>query len=100
MILLDKINSGYNFTVRAESGEALLNSVTFSDKKEVETIIRGLTGIKKNHTIFERKTNHEGEFLFYVKNSHGMLIGQSQLYNSEAGMENGINNLRIILASL
>jgi len=100
MILLNKIDSGYNFSIRAENGEALMSSVIFSKKEEAQTVIDGLAGTKKNSNIFERKTNHEGDFLFNVKNSNGKLIGRSQLYNSEAGMENGINNLKIILASL
>jgi len=48
----------------------------------------------KENSNFERKTNHKGEFQFSLKDSDGKIIGHSQNYNSEAGMENGIKNLR------
>jgi len=45
-------------------------------------------------TRFERTTNHGGDFQFRLKNINGELIGNSLSYSSEAGMENGIKNLR------
>ncbi len=43
---------------------------------------------------FERKTNHSGAFMFSLKDENGKIVGYSQCYNSEAGMENGIKNLK------
>lgn len=100
MILLDKTDSGYSFSIQAESGTTLLQSVVFSNKEEAQSIIEGLTRIKGVQNTFERKTNHKGDFLFNLKSSNGKLIGQSELYSSEAGLQNGINNLKIVLASL
>ncbi|MGB5667196.1 MAG: YegP family protein, partial [Maribacter sp.] len=39
-------------------------------------------------------------FLFSLKNNGGQIIGISELYSSEAGMENGIKNLKNRIASL
>ena len=54
--------------------------------------------LTRNH--FERKTNHSGQFLFNLKDNDGNLIGQSQFYDSEMGMENGIKNLQNRLEEL
>ncbi|MBM1107395.1 DUF1508 domain-containing protein [Aurantibacter crassamenti] len=100
MIAQHKTDSGYTFNIQAESDEALFNSITFSSQEEVVLVLSELTGDNMPLNTFERKTNNEGKFLFNVKNSNGRLIGSSQLYNSEAGMQNGIKNLKKILASL
>lgn len=84
----------YTFTLKAESGNVLLNSVMFRNENEVRQIIQNLSVIQQSRSVFERKTNHNGEFLFNLKNLNGELIGTSQSYGSEAGMENGIKNLK------
>ncbi len=51
-------------------------------------------------SVFERKTDYNGKFLFILKNSEGKVLGNSMLYNSEAGMENGIKNLKTSISLL
>ncbi|MBU3024629.1 YegP family protein [Zobellia galactanivorans] len=52
-----------------------------------------LQGMPVGRGNFERKTNHDGQFLFYLKDANGQILGHSLPYGSEAGMENGIKNL-------
>ncbi len=92
--------NGYTFSLKAEDGANLLNSVPFSSKDEVKKTVEELQAAQNTQHVFERKTNHEGKFLFSVKGPDGRLIGKSELYTSEAGMENGIKNVRNRIASL
>lgn len=92
MIEVKEQNDTYYFVVKAENGHTLLNSVPFSNKAELKRTIRNLNSLNDVLKVFERKTNHEGKFLFNVKNTDGKLIGSSEFYSSEAGMENGIKN--------
>ncbi len=70
-----------------------MKSVKFNSEAELKTTVDYL--VSSNHrTRFERTTNHGGDFLFSLKNKNGELIGKSLSYTSEAGMENGIKNLR------
>ncbi len=87
-------DSNYRFSLKAKSGHTLLNSIDFTDKIQMNEAIKalGVTAITRNH--FERKTNHAGQFLFNLKDDNGNLIGRSQLYDSEMGMENGMENLQ------
>lgn len=95
MIEIEKTKDNeYYFRLTSESGQVLLKSVRFNDRKEVEEIFRDLNNIQNKQYAFERKTNHNGKFLFNLKAENGQLIGSSQLYSSEAGMENGIKNLK------
>lgn len=84
----------YCFILKSESGHTLLQSISFLNKKEVSDMIKSLSRIVGKSNVFERKTNHKGQFLFNFNTDNGTLIGSSQYYNSEAGMENGIKNLK------
>ncbi len=83
-----------HFCVKTEDGNTLLTSISFSDKTELEATIKSLEAPPLTRNNFEGKTNTEGKFLFNVRNEVGHTIGHSEPYDSEAGMENGIKNLR------
>ncbi len=85
----------YFFVLKSEEGHSLLKSITFSSKKEAKQMAQMLLGLNTKSQTFERKTNHEGRFLFNLKDFQGELIASSNLYHSEAGMENGIRNLAL-----
>ncbi|MGB5387365.1 MAG: YegP family protein [Eudoraea sp.] len=93
-------NNTYNFSLNTTSGNALFYSVGFSSEEEVRNVVSGLNMFDKQQYIFERKTYHRGNFLFNLNDKKGQLIGNSQLYGSEAGMENGIKNLKKRIAAL
>lgn len=101
--MIDIIKRGtgkFSFDLKTQGGHTLLKSVEFTNEQEAQSIVKSLNPLSKNSIRYERKTNHNGMFLFNLKNSGGRMIGHSQLYNSEAGMENGIKNLKNTIASL
>lgn len=93
-------NNTYSFSLNTTNGNTLFYSIGYSSKEEVKNVISGLNMFDKQQYIFERKTDHAGNFLFNLKDRKGQLIGNSQLYGSEAGMENGIKNLKKRIATL
>ncbi len=93
-------NNLYRFFVTSEEGNALLQSVTFDTEKELKTTVKKLYPLSKKPSVFERKTNHNGKFHFTLKDASGIVIGTSNTYTSEAGMENGITNVRKRIAFL
>ncbi len=84
----------FHFSLETESGNNLLSSIKFPDKFEMDKVIRKLDSMILTRNHFERNTNTEGKFLFILKDDTGKTIGHSGPYDSEAGMENGIKNLR------
>ena len=101
MIDIKKKDTGmFSFKLKTQSGHTLLRSVEFKEEEEAYNTVRSLNPLSENSIRFERKTNHDGMFLFNLKNSDGKMIGHSQFYNSEAGMENGIKNLKNTITSL
>ena len=95
MIELKKdTNNTYRFFIKTDDGNSLLNSIPFSSKEDADNTIKQLSPLMKRQAVFERKTDHAGKFLFALKDTNGSIIGTSQSYSSEAGMENGIKNVK------
>lgn len=95
MIFINKdIDNNYSFNLKAPNGKVLLTSICFHNKLKVSKTIKTLHAESLKELSFERKTNFEGKFLCNLKNKEGSVIGHSQLYSSEAGLENGISNLK------
>lgn len=93
-----KGDSDFQFIVKSPSGRVLLESIPFTDNSSLEATLKDLKTESILTKRFERKTNFDGKFLFNLKNDQGVIVGSSGLYNSEPGMENGIKNLKEILA--
>lgn len=101
MIEILKIDDdSYQFKLKSPSGGTILNSIGFKSEDAVHQMVSNLDGLIKKPAAFERKTNHSGKFQFNLKDGSGKTIGHSQLYDSEAGMENGIKNLRRSISSM
>ncbi len=95
MIEIKKHNENvYRFKVSTSSGNTILESIDFPNREDIKKLVTELQESINERKIFERKTDHSGKFLFHLKNKEGQFIGSSQLYSSEAGMENGIKNLK------
>ncbi len=93
-------DNSYRFKLKNANGNIILDSIPFADKKAIRKTISELTPLIHQPTIFERKTDYEGKFLFNLKNSKGQVIGSSPLFESEAGMENGIKNVKNRITAL
>lgn len=80
----------FHFVLKAGNNEVILSSQQYADKTSAEG---GVASCQKNGTSdtnFERKTSKAGEPYFVLKASNGQVIGQSEMYKSEASCENGI----------
>jgi len=101
MIAITELEEGtFGCYLKNEHDRVMLTSIAVKTTEEIQKLIDNLNQVNGNGLRYERKTNHKGDFLFNVKNADGQLIGRSELYSSEAGMENGIRNLKIVLSSL
>lgn len=92
-------NEGYRFSVVSASGRTIFNSVPYPNIEKMKETLDKLNLSLEEHIIIERKTNTAGKFLFTGKTKEGFVIGHSNLYDSEPGMENGIRNMKLGLKS-
>lgn len=92
--LKHKEGGEFHFTLKAKNGQVILSSEVYSSKAAAEN---GISSVQKNATDdarYERKTAKDGRFFFNLKAGNGQVIGSSQMYSSESGMENGINSVK------
>jgi len=84
----------FHFSLKAKNSQIILTSEMYNSKSAAEN---GIASIKKNASNddrYERKTASNGKFHFNLKASNGQIIGSSQMYASESGMENGIASVK------
>lgn len=82
--------SKYHFRLKAGNGEIILQSEAYNEKAGAENGVNSVINHSKSEGNFEaRKAANEKDY-FVLKASNGEIIGKSQMYKSESGMNNGI----------
>ena len=72
----------------------ILSSQMYASKSGA---MNGIESVRKNcgnEDCWERKTAKNGKFHFNLKSTNGQIVGSSQMYASEAGMNNGIESVK------
>ena len=83
-------NGEYQFNLKATNGQVILTSQGYKSKA---TCLNGVESVKKNsqdEKRFEVKQASNGKPYFNLMATNGQVIGSSQMYASEATMQNGI----------
>ncbi len=87
-------NGKYHFNLKAGNGQIILSSEMYESKAAAEN---GISSVKKNSPDdgrYERKESSNGKPYFNLKASNGQVIGKSEMYESVASMENGIESVK------
>ncbi len=88
-------NAGkYRFNLKAGNGQVILASQGYADKAGC---MNGVESVKKNASnddMFERLEAKNGQFYFNLKSGNGQIIGNSEMYTTEAARENGIESVK------
>lgn len=94
MFELKKSGDKYHFVLKAGNGQVVLSSQMYASKASA---MNGIESVKKNcgdDKCFEKKTAKNGKFHFNLKSTNGQIVGSSQMYAAESGMNNGIESVR------
>jgi uncharacterized protein YegP (UPF0339 family)/uncharacterized coiled-coil protein SlyX len=84
----------YYFNLKATNGQTILTSEMYSSKA---VCTNGIESVMKNcddDNKYERKLATNKKPYFNLKAANGEVIGTSEMYESEAGMENGIASVK------
>jgi hypothetical protein len=87
-------NGDFHFNLKAGNGQVILSSQGYSSK---DGCLNGIESVKKNaadENKFEKKVSTNGKFYFNLKAGNGQIIGSSEMYESEAGCDNGIASVQ------
>ncbi|PHS65746.1 MAG: hypothetical protein COB12_06655 [Flavobacterium sp.] len=80
----------FRFNLKAGNGQTILVSEGYKAKT---SCLNGIESVRKNSqddSKFERLVAKNGKPYFNLKATNGQVIGTSEMYNSNSGMENGI----------
>lgn len=83
----------HRFRLKASNGQTILASEGYSSQAACEN---GIASVQRNSVIdaqFERKEAKNGKHYFVLKAKNHQVIGQSEMYDSVAAMENGIKSV-------
>ncbi len=92
--LKQSANGKYHFNLKAGNGQIILSSEMYESKAAAEN---GIASVQKNATDdnrFERKTSSNGKPFFTLTATNGQTIGKSEMYETTAAMENGIESVK------
>ncbi len=84
----------FHFNLKAGNGEIILTSETYESKAAAEN---GIASVRVNAPLderFERKSSVKNEPYFVLKAANHEVIGRSEMYSSNAAMENGISSVK------
>src|SRR4051794_27235555 len=87
-------NGQFYFHLKASNGQVILASEQYKEKRST---LGGIESVKKNAPLdnrYERKTAKNGQPYFVLKASNGKTIGQSEMYNSNASVDKGIESVK------
>lgn len=87
-------NGQFQFVLKAGNGQVILSSQGYADKAGCRN---GIASVRKNAADparFQRKTSSNSQPYFALLAGNGQIIGSSELYESEAGRDNGIRSVQ------
>ncbi|HDP88905.1 MAG TPA: DUF1508 domain-containing protein [Thioalkalivibrio sp.] len=85
----DKANE-YRFRLKSGNGEIILVSEGYKARASAENGIESVRKNASNEAHFERKESKNGKFMFNLKATNGQVVGTSEMYDSEAARDAGI----------
>lgn len=87
-------NGEFQFNLKASNGQIILSSEGYTTrancKNGIESVMKNGVDDKK----YDRKESTNGKWYFNLKATNGQIIGTSEMYESEAGRENGIASVK------
>ena len=93
-VISKRSNGDVQFVLKAGNGQVILVSQGYSDKAGAKN---GIESVKKNGQDdgrFERKTSSNDKPFFNLLAGNGQIIGSSEMYESEAARDNGIESVK------
>ena len=93
-VITTRKNGEFQFNLKAGNGEVILASEGYTAKP---SCLNGIESVKKNASEdkrYERKEAKNGKFFFNLKAGNGQVIGTSEMYESAAGRDKGIESVK------
>lgn len=93
-VITKRVNRELQFNLKAGNGQTILASEGYTTRAACDNGIESVRKNSQEDARFERKESSNGKFYFNLKASNGQIIGNSEMYESVASMENGIESVK------
>ena len=93
-VVTQRANGDFQFNLKAGNGQVILSSQGYAAKP---SCLNGIESVRKNSqddARFERKVSSNGKPFFNLNATNGQIIGSSEMYESEAARDNGIESVK------
>lgn len=93
-VITTRKNGEFQFVLKAGNGQVILASEGYSSKSACEN---GIESVRKNapdDARYDRKVASNGKPFFNLKAANGQVIGTSEMYESTAARDNGIESVK------
>lgn len=89
-VISTRKNGEFQFNLKAGNGQTILASEGYSTKAACENGIESVRKNSQEESRFEKLEAKSGQPYFNLKAGNGQVIGNSEMYESEASRDNGI----------
>ena len=93
-VITKRTNGEFQFNLKANNGQTILASEGYSSKTNCQNGIDSVKTNSQDDSKFDSKTSTNGKYYFNLKASNGQIIGTSEMYESAAGRDNGIDSVK------
>lgn len=93
-VIIKTSNGEHYFSLKADNSQIILTSELYSSKSDC---INGIELVRTGCSDFiryERKKSISKKHYFVLKDSNGHIIGNSEMFDTNAGMDNGIESVK------
>lgn len=93
-VITTRKNGEFQFNLKADNGQIILSSEGYVTKANCEN---GIVSVRINSTDenkFDSKLATNGKAYFNLRATNGQIIGTSEMYESEAARNNGIESVK------
>ncbi|ESU19161.1 hypothetical protein FCR2A7T_25840 [Flavobacterium cauense R2A-7] len=93
-LITKRANGEFQFVLKAGNGQVILASEGYTTKAACENGIESVRKNSQEDARFDRLVSKNGKPYFNLKATNGQIIGNSEMYESEAARENGIESVK------
>jgi uncharacterized protein YegP (UPF0339 family) len=93
-VISQRTNGEFQFNLKASNGQVILTSQGYAAKPSCLNGVESVRTNSQEDARFERLTASNGKFYFNLKATNGQVVGASQMYESEATRDNGIESVK------
>lgn len=93
-LITKRANGEFQFVLKAGNGQVILASESYTTRAACDNGIESVRKNSQEDARFDRLESKNGKPYFNLKAANGQTIGTSELYESTAARENGIESVK------